>query len=296
MKNTKLLAHFALMAVAIIYGLNYILAKDVMPKFIEPRAFILARVVGATALFWLLSLFFKQEVPLRKDFIRIAMSGFFGVAANQILIFEGLNLTTPINASVMMTMNPIMVLLLSAIFLKEPIKLARIIGIILGLFGAIYLISKGSFSMNVFDSDNSTGNLLVLGNAAAYAAYLVIVKPLMQRYKPLTVIKYVFTFGLFYVIPIGWNQFEAVQWMDLPSYIIFEIAFVVVFTTFFAYLLNIFALKTVSSTTVSFYIYLQPIITSIVALSLGKDQLGHIIFISAGLIFSGVYLVSFYKR
>lgn len=296
MKNTKLLAHFALMAVAIIYGLNYILAKDVMPKFIEPRAFILARVVGATALFWLLSLFFKQEVPLRKDFIRIAMSGFFGVAANQMLFFEGLNLTTPINASVMMTMNPIMVLLLSAIFLKEPIKLARIIGIILGLFGAIYLISKGSFSMNVFDSDNSTGNLLVLGNAAAYAAYLVIVKPLMQRYKPLTVIKYVFTFGLFYVIPIGWNQFEAVQWMDLPSYIIFEIAFVVVFTTFFAYLLNIFALKTVSSTTVSFYIYLQPIITSIVALSLGKDQLGHIIFISAGLIFSGVYLVSFYKR
>lgn len=283
------------MAVAIIYGLNYILAKDVMPKFIEPRAFILARVVGATALFWLLSLFFKQEVPLRKDFIRIAMSGFFGVAANQMLFFEGLNLTTPINASVMMTMNPIMVLLLSAIFLKEPIKLARIIGIILGLFGAIYLISKGSFSMNVFDSDNSTGNLLVLGNAAAYAAYLVIVKPLMQRYKPLTVIKYVFTFGLFYVIPIGWNQFESVQWMDLPSYIIFEIAFVVVFTTFFAYLLNIFALKTVSSTTVSFYIYLQPIITSIVALSLGKDQLGHIIFISAGLIFSGVYLVSFYK-
>ncbi len=296
MKNTKLLAHFALMAVAIIYGLNYILAKDVMPEFIEPRAFILARVVGATALFWLLSLFFEQEVPLRKDFIRIAMSGFFGVAANQMLFFEGLNLTTPINASVMMTMNPIMVLLLSAIFLKEPIKLARIIGIILGLFGAIYLISKGSFSMNVFDSDNSTGNLLVLGNAAAYAAYLVIVKPLMQRYKPLTVIKYVFTFGLFYVIPIGWNQFEAVQWADLPSYIIFEIAFVVVFTTFFAYLLNIFALKTVSSTTVSFYIYLQPIITSIVALSLGKDQLGHIIFISAGLIFSGVYLVSFYKR
>lgn len=296
MKNTKLLAHFALMAVAIIYGLNYILAKDVMPEFIEPRAFILARVVGATALFWLLSLFFEQEVPLRKDFIRIAMSGFFGVAANQMLFFEGLNLTTPINASVMMTMNPIMVLLLSAIFLKEPIKLARIIGIILGLFGAIYLISKGSFSMNVFDSDNSTGNLLVLGNAAAYAAYLVIVKPLMQRYKPLTVIKYVFTFGLFYVIPIGWNQFEAVQWVDLPSYIIFEIAFVVVFTTFFAYLLNIFALKTVSSTTVSFYIYLQPIITSIVALSLGKDQLGHIIFISAGLIFSGVYLVSFYKR
>lgn len=297
LKDSKLLkAHAALLAVAVIYGLNYSIAKDVMPEYVLPRGFILIRALGATFLFHLVAFFRESENIKRKDLWRFALAGFFGVAANQLLFFEGLNLTTPINASVIMTTNPIIVLLLSALILKVPIKPVRIAGIVLGLAGAIFLISRGKDLTGIFDRGKSLGNLLVFLNAASYGAYLIVVKPLMSKYKALTVIRWVFTIGLLYVIPFGYSQLKEVQWADLPVIISFEIAYVVIFTTFFAYLLNVYALKIVSSTTVSFYIYLQPLVATLAAIAMGKDQLTMVAVISAAMIFSGVYLVSLYRK
>lgn len=297
LKDSKLLkAHAALLAVAVIYGLNYSIAKDVMPEYVLPRGFILIRALGATFLFHLVAFFRESEKVERKDWLRFALAGFFGVAANQLLFFEGLNLTTPINASVIMTTNPIIVLLLSALILKVPIKPVRIVGIILGLAGAVFLISRGKDLTGIFDRGKSLGNLLVFLNAASYGAYLIVVKPLMGKYKALTVIRWVFTVGLLYVIPFGFGQLKEVQWTELPVIISFEIAYVVIFTTFFAYLLNVYALKLVSSTTVSFYIYLQPLVATLAAIAMGKDQLTLVAVISAAMIFAGVYLVSLYRK
>lgn len=294
--RTLLLAHLALVAVALIYGLNYSIAKDVMPTYIQPRGFILVRVAGALVLFNLLYFLSPREKIERKDLFRLLAAGFFGVAANQILFFEGLNITTPISAAVIMTTNPIMVLSLSAIFLKVPLNLAKILGIAVGISGALVLISKGGSIAAVFREGESLGNLLVMLNALSYASYLVVVKPLMAKYKPLTVIYWVFTMGVLFVVPTGWSQFTEIEWATMPSVIYAEVGFVIVGTTFLAYLLNIYALKTVSSTTVSFYIYLQPLIAGVSAILLGKDQLELSMFLAAGLIFSGVYLVSFHKR
>lgn len=297
MKNlSKIYAHLALMSVAIIYGLNYSIAKDVMPNFIEPLGFIFVRAIGATCLFWIVSIFYPWEKIKRKDFARLALSGLFGVALNQMLFFKGLNSTTPINAAIMMTINPIMVLALSSIFLKDKLKLSRIIGIGLGIIGALFLITKGAQTIDVFSSDSSFGNLLVLINAASYAMYLVVVRPLMSTYKPLTVIKWVFLFGFLMVIPFGYSEFSSINWHEMPNSILGEVFFVVACTTFLAYLLNIYALKIVSSTTVSFYIYLQPLVASVAAIVLGKDTLTGTLLISASFLFVGVYLVSFYKK
>lgn len=292
----KIWAHAALIAVAIIYGLNYSIAKDVMPVYVLPSGFILIRVLGATFMFHLVAFFRSSENIERIDWWRLALAGFFGVAANQLLFFEGLNLTTPINASVIMTANPIIVLLLSALILKVPIKPVRIAGIVLGLAGAIFLISRGKDITSIFDRGKSLGNLLVFLNAASYGAYLIVVKPLMHKYKALTVIRWVFTIGLLYVIPFGYGQLLEVQWAALPLTISVEIAYVVICTTFFAYLLNVYALKIVSSTTVSFYIYLQPLVATLAAIALGKDQLTWVAVIAASMIFSGVYLVSFHRK
>jgi drug/metabolite transporter (DMT)-like permease len=294
--DTKIAAHLALLAVAIIYGINYSVAKDVMPEYVQPLGFILIRAIGGTVLFWITALFLGWEKVKAKDLGRLALSGFFGVALNQMAFFEGLNATTPINAAIMMTINPIIVLMLSAILLKEKLRLSRIIGIGLGIVGALFLITHGATSLHVFSSKDSFGNILVLLNAASYAAYLVVVKPLMKKYKPITVIRWVFLFGLIMVIPFGYKQIGEVVWNSFPSFIWWEIGFVVLCTTYLAYLLNIFALKTVTSTTVSFYIYLQPLIATITAVLMGKDHLNVTLIISALLLFSGVYLVSFYKR
>ena len=293
--SNRFKAHAALFTVALIYGVNYTIAKDVMQGYIGPRGFILLRVTGATLLFWLFHAFSKKEKIAKKDYGLLAASGLFGVALNQIMFFEGLNLSTPINASIIMTVSPVLVLVLSAIVFKDKLTPLKIIGIILAGSGALYLIA-GNQTVSLLDSNTSLGNLLVLVNATSYSIYLIIVKPLMQRYNALTVIKWVFLFGWIYTLPFGYQQFMEIPWQTMSNLILAEAAFVVVFTTFIAYLFNIYAMKTVSSTTVSIYIYLQPIFATLSAFVVGSDILTLPQIFSAVLIFTGVYFVSFKKR
>lgn len=284
-------AHLALLTVAVIYSANYVIAKDLMPFYIAPRAFIFMRVVGATVLFFALGYFAKSSQKIeRSDWLRVFLCGFFGVAANQILFFEGLNLSTPINASVIMTSNPVLVLMMSAILLKEKLKPIKIVGVLLGGVGAVLLIlssANGDYTLPAV----SRGNLLIFFNATSYAIYLVIVKPLMRKYDALLVIKWVFAAGLVFVVPLGFGKFTEIEWNTWTPQVITAAVFVVVCTTFMAYLFNVFALKTLSSSTVSTYIYLQPLFTTLLALYLAKDVLTFEAAFSAGLIFVGVYLV-----
>lgn len=288
--NKTLTAHISLLIANLIYALNFTIAKDVMPNFILPSAFILLRVMGALFLFsFSYFIFFFQKIEI-KDILRFAICGLFGVAINQLFFFEGLNLTTPINAAIVMTTNPILVMLLSFIIVKEAISFRKILGITLGFVGASTLIlSDGAIDLS---SNNSTGNLFVFINATSYGLYLVIVKPLLNKYHPLTVLFYVFAFGLLFVLPFGYDDLTIVKWRTIPVNIYLEIIFVVVCTTFIAYLLNSSALKTLTASTVSIYIYLQPILASLFAIFLGADFLDEKKIIASVLIFSGVYLVS----
>ena len=285
-KNYK--AHIALLFANIIYALNYGWAKDVMEGgYLEPFAFILIRAIGATLLFWVVSLFFSERVE-NKDKLKLLLCGIFGVAANQLLFFKGLDQTTRINASIIMVASPIIVALFSAVLIKEKPSATRIVGILLGLTGACFIILQG-------ESNNQgaslIGNLLIVLNATSYGLYLVLVKPLMKKYSPITVVKWVFTFGLIIVTPFGLTEIDTIVW-EMPNDILLKVGFVVVFTTFFTYLFNIYSVKRVSPTVVSSYIYLQPILTSIIAAFSGTETITIMMVISSIIIFIGVYLVS----
>ncbi|MDG1477721.1 MAG: DMT family transporter [Vicingaceae bacterium] len=287
--NSNLKPHLAVLGANIIYGLNYTIAKDVMPEYIPPFGFIFCRVAGALLLFW--SIFaFNYEKIAKKDLLLLAVCGFFGVAANQLMFFYGLNLTTPINAGIIMTSNPILVLIASAIILKNKITITKVGGIALGIVGALLLLLfKNNFS---FGSETIVGDVFIFLNAMSYGTYLVIAVPLMKKYKPLTVITWVFTFGLIYVLPFGVTEFTEIAWSTFSTTIWLEFAFVIICTTFFAYLLNIYGLKNLNPSTVSTYIYLQPLLAAAFAIWVGKDSLDWIKIVAAILIFSGVYLVS----
>lgn len=287
--NTNLKAHLALLGANIIYGLNYSIAKDVMPEYILPFGFIFCRVIGALFLFWLAHSFIYEKVE-KKDLFLLAICGFFGVAANQLMFFYGLNITTPINAGIIMTSNPILVLIASAIILKNRITKTKIAGILLGISGALLLLLfKTDFS---FGSETLLGDLFIFLNALSYGVYLVLAVPLMKKYSPMTVIKWVFTFGFIFVLPFGWNQFTEIDWSSFNSSIWLKFSFVIVGTTFLAYLFNIYGLKKLNPSVVSTYIYLQPLLAALFAIWAGKDELDWIKVTAAILIFSGVYLVS----
>lgn len=289
--NKTLQAHLALLTVNIIYGANYSIAKQVMPSHVQPFAFVLMRVGGALILFWIVSALFIKEKVDKKDFPRLALLAVFGVAINQLLFLKGLSITTPINASIIMISNPIVVLLIASFVLKEKISLNKIVGIIFGISGAVLMLTfNKDFS---FGSDTITGDLMILFNSISWACYVVLVKPLMSKYNTFTIVKWVFLFGFCYVLPFGFSQFKEVEWSTMPTAIWYDILFVVVGTTFFAYILNTYALRALSPSVVSIYIYLQPFLATLFAVYYyHNDTLdGHKI-VAAVLIILGVFLVS----
>ena len=292
--NKIIFAHLALFIVNLIYALNYSIAKDVMPEYINPSGFILLRVLGGVALFFLFFKIFINERVNNSDLPRFALCGLFGVAINQLFFFEGLNLTTPINAAIIMTTNPILVIVISALLIREKISLMKIIGIIFGFIGACNLIlNSGDFS---FNNNFLTGNFLVFINATSYALYLVLVKNLMKKYNPITVMFYVFFFGLIFVFPFGYENVMLIDLQIFTTEIYLKVLFVIIFTTFIAYLFNGFALKSLTPATVSVYIYLQPLLASLIALFLNVDTLDMQKIISALFIFTAVFLVSVPKK
>lgn len=293
MNNVK--AHLALFVVNLLYSINYLVAKGLMPSLIGANGFIVLRVLGATTLFWIL-LAFAYEKVAKRDLIRIAICGFFGVGVNQLFFFNGLMRTSPVNASVIMVTTPILVLVLSLIFLKERISRKQITGVLIGAIAAVIL------SLNASGKGTSTGlgDLFILLNAASYGIYLILVKPLMSKYNALTIITWVFTFGLVVVLlwPSSLSELKAIDWnlFNTTSYL--KLIFVIVGVTFMPYLLMVYAMKTVSPYVASVYIYLQPVLAALfiyLYAAFGMENymsdLGLLKVICACLIFLGVYLV-----
>ncbi len=284
------LALIAATIVSIIYGVTFTIAKDVMPKYVEPFGFITIRVGGSVILFWLVSVFGPKEKIALGDFPRIIAAAFFGVALNMLSFFKGLSYTSPIMGAVLMVTTPMIVLVLSAFLIKERMKKRKVFGILLGLAGTITLILYGKSMANAPNA--SLGNLLVFTNAFSYGIYLVIVKKLMDKYNAFTFVKWIYTFGFIMVLPFGWDEFQEVQWAIVPIDILWKIGFVVVFSTFITYLFNLLSMRELNPTTIAVFVYLQPFFATIFAIGLGKDELSWIKLLSALLIFVGVYLVT----
>lgn len=296
--NKLILAHLALFGGALIYAANFTIAKPVMAgdaPYVQPFGFIMMRVLAATAMLWLTHLLFIREKVERQDFPRLALCAVFGIAGNQLSFFYGLKLTTPINGALIMLTTPILVLILSIAVFGERLTWLKGGGIAFGLAGALLLILSNQ--ANIPDAPNPTlGNVLIGVNAAFYAIYLVLAQPLMMKYSPFTTLKWVFLFGTIYVLPFGWGQMMEIQWEGMPSHIVWSIVYVLVFVTYLTYVFNGLAARMVTPSVASAYIYLQPLLASIIAVSVGKDQLTVLMMVAAVLIFVGVYMVSVKRK
>ena len=290
--NSSLKAHLSLLTAQVIYALNYSIAKDLMPLSIKPFGLVMMRVTGACFLFWLLSLFYKTEKLEKGDLKKLMLLAVFGVAVNQLFFIWGLSLTKPINSAIIMVSNPIAVMIFTILVFKEKMTFLKLTGLGFGVIGALTLLLFKSHGAFAIGSDTIVGDMMTLVNSLSWAVFVVMAKPMMQKYQTVTVMKWVFLFGFIYVFPFGMPQLLEVKWLELSSQTLFAMSFVVIATTFLVYLMNTYALKTLSSSVVSMYIYLQPFFATLVAIFLGKDELTTIKVISASLIISGVYLAS----
>ena len=291
--NKQLQAHVFLFLSQLLYAASFPVAKIVMGE-IPSTVLVIMRVIGAIILFWSSSIFINEKVE-KKDFLRLFTLSICGVAVNQSLFLKGLHLTSPIDAAIMMITTPILVLIIASLIIKEKITMLKFSGIIIGFSGAAYLIYQ---NLNGVHKESSfLGDLFVFINAVSWGTFLVLVKPLMQKYHTITILKWTFLFGFPLVLPFGIADAISFDWQNLPVKIILFAGFVVVFTTFAAYLLNTLALKELSPSIVSAYIYLQPFLTALITIYIFKnDELTWGKATSALLIFIGVYLVSMEKQ
>lgn len=287
--NSRFLALLAAATASTIYGVNHTIAKGLMPDVIGPYGFILVRVTGAAILFWLIGLFVTSEKIDRKDWPRILVCALFGMVLNMNMFFKGLELSTPINSSVVITLTPVILLVLGAFLLKERITWLKSVGIGIGLVGALVLILFGAKTQE--NAPNiPLGNMLFIVNATSYAFYLILVKPLVAKYSSITLMKIFFLLAVFMNLPIGLSQFMEVSWVDLGFSEIWKLVFVVVGTSVLTYLFNIYALKQLSPSTIGVFMYLQPLVAVGFAIMVGADSLSTIRIIAAILIFTGVFL------
>jgi drug/metabolite transporter (DMT)-like permease len=293
--NPRILAIIAAAAASTIYGINHTIAKGLMPDVIGPYGFILLRVSGAAIIFWIISFFYPSEKIERKDIFRFIACAGFGMVINMNMFFKGLELSTPINSSVVITISPVLLLILSYFILKEKITLLKGVGIGIGLIGALVLILFGAKTQP--NAPNiPLGNILFVVNATSYALYLIFVKPLVAKYSSITLMKFLFLIAFVINLPIGFSQFSEVAWSGLVFSEIWKLIFVVVGTTVLTYLFNIYALKQLSPSVIGAFMYLQPLIATLFAILLGADQLSPLRILAAALIFTGVFLSTRKKK
>jgi drug/metabolite transporter (DMT)-like permease len=290
--NKQLFAHFALLGANIIYGIGFSVAKILMPSKILPHAYILIRVSCACVLLLLMRLIIddtKTKIE-KSDYPRLLACAATGIAINMLLFFSGLNLTTPIHGSLMMLATPILVSILASIFLKDKFTNNKLLGLLLGVTGAAILI------LGRTATDKGTnivlGDIYIFINACSYAFYLVLVKPLMHKYRPIVVISQIFILGFFMVLPFGWSQLQLIQWHTFSSTDFAALTFIVIGVTFFTYLWNIYAIKHLSSSTAGAYIYSQPVFAALVSIFYFGEQLSLAKIGAAVLIFCGVFIAT----
>lgn len=284
-------AHWATLSANLLFGINFSVVKFISPQLIAPFALNLVRVLVTAALFWLLLRWQPVKISIRRsDWPRFIICALTGVTINQLLFIKGLTLTTPIHAALLMLATPVFIQLLAWLLGQEVLRWVRLVGLALAIGGATWLVLTRENS--AVASNMLLGDILVLINAVSYSFYFILVKPLMQRYSPLHIIRWLFTLGAFFMLPLCWSDFSSTNWTSftLPHW--GALSFVVLGATFFAYLFTIYGLQYLSATATGAYIYLQPLFSAVVAMVfLGEEpalyKLG-----AAVLIFTGVYLIN----
>ena len=289
--DKRTLALLAALGATTIYGLSHTIAKEVMPTYIQGFGFVQVRLLGAASLFWLVSLFIPQQKIDRADFPKMLLCALFGMVINMLCFFKGIELSTPINSAVLITITPILVFVFSAILIKERLLLPRIVGVILGFIGALVLIVFGN-EIRLDAPNIPLGNALFVINASFFGMYLVLVKSLSAKYTTVHLLKWLFLFGFIMALPISYPEFSEVSWSTLPFEAIWRFGYVIVGTTFMTYLLNVYALKQLKASTVGVFTYLQPLIGIGYAILVGADGLTMYKVVAGGVVLLGVYLVT----
>ena len=281
--------HLALITIQLLFSSLPIAAKFVLPS-LSPAGIVFFRVTGSAVAFATVHrLRGAERVTDRRDLWAMAGLALIGVVLNQLFFLEGVKRTTAIDTNILITAMPAFTLAIALILGRERASVAKLSGIACAAVGAVYLINPARMS---FDPTSVVGDSLIVVNTSLYAGYLVLSKGLLQRYQPLTVVTYVFLFGAIMVLPMGVAALWPVDLAALPLQALVGLVYIVIFPSFLAYFLSIWALGRTASSLVAMYVYLQPLITGVTAPIVLGERVTSRAGVAAALIFSGLALAT----
>jgi drug/metabolite transporter (DMT)-like permease len=285
-------AHLGLLGTNLFFAINVSAIKYLTTAgFTGPYGLNVIRSGICSLLFWILFFFSHERAKFnRRDVVRFVLCAFTALAANQMLFMKGVSLTYPIHASLLLLITPILITFIAAWILKESLTISKLIGLLLGVAGAYILIMSGNNATK--GNDILLGDLLVIMSTVLYTIYFILVKPLMQAYSTMEVMRWVFTFGFLMILPMGWNQFEAIPWNDFTFNEYLLVFIVTVAGTFLAYIFNAYGIKILSASTAGAYIYSQPVFAVLIATIFLHERLELYKIIAGVVIFAGVYLAN----
>ncbi len=291
--NDKLKGHLASAACYIMFGLNIVMNKDVANSdIVSPYALFILRAVGATALFWIVSLFMPKEKIARKDMLKIVVASFLGLFVPQMTFLLAITMTTSIDTSILGSFTPIMTMFVAAIVLKEPITWKKAGGVALSFAGVLLLILNMAHGGNGVETSSPQGILLMMLNGLGFAVYLGAFRPLISRYNVVTFMKWMFLYSTLISVPFCLTDMLSVEYGRLTPFLSWEVAYIIFFATFVAYFLIPVGQKYLRPTVVSLYSYLQPIVAVVVSICVGLDRLSVDKVVSIVCVFAGVWLVN----
>jgi drug/metabolite transporter (DMT)-like permease len=292
-ENTK--ARAGVLLANFFFGTSVIAVKHISPSLMPPFALTAVRIIVTMLLFW--SMYAMRPVKMgitKKDFIRLIFCALLGITMNQTFTMLGFSLTTPIHASLLLLSTPITITLLAAWFLKESLNAFKITGLLFGISGgALLVFSKDQSAMS--GEQQSLGDLLVVLSAVSYSVYVITIKPLMARYKAMHILQWVFLFGSFFSLPIGWNALGKVQWSAFDGWSWFALAYCIIGATFLAYQFMNYGIKKLGASTTGSYIYTQPFFATIASMIILHESLSLPKIGAAVLIMIGVFLTNYKK-
>lgn len=290
MERNKLNGHIAIFVANVFFGLNNPISRTLMPEIIDPTTLTYFRMLGGAILFWSSAVFIKVEKVPFKDLVQFFFAAFFALTLNQLSFFTGLSKTSAIDATIVVSILPIVSMLLAAVIIKEPITFRKALGVAIGASGALFLIlSKHG---NNVGQGNITGNLIVIIAVCSFALYLTLFKNLISRYSVFTIMRMLFIFAVIQSYPFCHHALEAFDPSVLTLSVSLRIAYVVVIATFVSYILLGIGQRVLLPTTLSMYNYMQPIVASIAAVAIGVDEFSFNQLIAITLVFLGVYIVT----
>lgn len=291
--SDKIYGHIAAFSAYAIFGINIIICKDLANSAIlSPFALFTIRAIGASFLFWTLSLFMPKEKVDKRDLPKIFMASMLGLYLTQLVFLKGITMASPLDCAILTTLSPIFTMIIAAIAIKEPITLKKAGGVMLSFAGIIFLILNSMYAKGGNTQTSPIGYILLILNGLCFATYLGVFKPLISKYSVVTFMKWMFLFSLVMSLPFTFKELISCNWSQIPGRHVVNLTFLIIMSTFVAYYLVPIGQKRLRPTVVSLYSYLQPIIAAAASIIIGMDRLGWHKIVAVIVVITGIVLVN----